>query len=76
MAQFIKVTRMSGKKVRINVTGILSYYAEPQESGHLGEVTLQGSDIVSMTKSQVIWVRETPEEIDLLIDPTTSPSGN
>jgi hypothetical protein len=72
---FIVVTRSSGKKIRINFDLVLTYSPSPRPGPDVvvGVDTTMGTEIDSIHPDLSLWVRETADEIDRILNPTRTP---
>lgn len=65
MAQFILLTHKTHGPIRVNVDRLLAYYREERPSST--------GTLLMMSDGAPLYVRELPEEIDRLIEPTPTP---
>lgn len=64
MAHFVRLTNSSGLKVRVNMDRVFLYQPDREVEGGT-RLVFEGQDFV--------FVRETAEEIDRLLNPTGTP---
>lgn len=73
MAQFITLTSARGNPQRFNAEGIMAYSAHQHDEDRCDQAGMdpcQGkSDVYLYYASGILMVRETPEEIDRLVQP-------